>query len=82
MMSGHTLLIQDAPKELVDWLKAEAGPCGQTVEELVIHILESYRFWNCRNDNQNETQSINETEADQLATSEQISEVIKRSFGG
>lgn len=81
-MSGHTLLIQDAPKELVDWLKAEASRCGQTVEELVIHILESYRFWNCRNDDQNEVQSINETEEQRAAESKRIGEAIKKSFGG
>lgn len=86
-MSGRDLLIHDVPKELVEWLQAEARRCGQTVDELVISILESYRFWNCRNDNQNEAQSRpeehhREREAERLPTSEQISEAIKRAFGG
>lgn len=82
MSGGDLMLIDDVPQDLVDWLQAEAVRCGQDVDELVIHILESYRFWNCRNDNQSEAQSINETEEQQAITSKQKFDIIKKAFGG
>lgn len=62
MSGGVFLLIDDVPQDLYDWLQAEARRCGQTIDELVIHILESYRFWNQTHDNQNEAQSTSKTE--------------------
>lgn len=61
-MSG-ALLLTEIPGDLFEWLQAEAIRCNQSIDELIVDILETHRFWNANHDNENDaSEDSNATE--------------------